>query len=926
MYDRTGVILTKNLTLIMEYNKSDNFSVTTFNCKGFKYKNYDFLKSVFDECSILLLQEHWLHNFEFNNFEKVLKNCCFHAKSSMRDNELVLGRCYGGTAILWKKDLNATINIVETASPRLTSITCHIDSRQLLIISVYMPDNVRIKEEEFNLVLAEITSLCMQYDGYECIVGGDFNCDFVREDDRGDTIKSWAEGINVNCPSLMPQTVRAPTFYTPAGNSSVLDYVFMTEQLLSDVVDWKVYDRGDNLSDHCPKKISLRWNIEILINEANRASSIISAKPQWKKATREQKRAYQVALDEYLSQINIPCDAMTCNNIKDCDKHYFDFTTFLDRILSACERATKECIPHSKPRNSSNGIPGWNEHVREKRESSLFWHERWKEQGRPGVGWLADMRKRTRTQYHLAVKSVKKNKDSIVKNRIAESLYEGNSIKFWANINKMKTSKTTCSQVIDGYSGTDACNIFKVKYENLYNKVQGNNNHEVRSKIQEEILCKCGQGKGRFHLHSVKVEHVQKAILSLKTGQLDNNCMLISDSFIFGSYRLQVMLAFLFTIMIRHGFTCNVFNIVALIPIPKNKRKSLADSENYRAIAPNSSLAKVLDYIIIQQFPDVFVTDVQQFAYKAGFSTTMCTFMVLETIQYYRSKGSNVYVTLLDCSKAFDMVNFDKLFICLLERDLCPLVTRLLFNIYSSSEYYIKWNNMSSEKFPISNGVKQGGVLSPLLFAMYTDPLIGKVRQSGLGCHIGNKCASIFVYADDIILLTPSRFAMQALISICENYAEEYNLKYNPSKCKVMIFSNSFNNNIRLVLNGTLLSVSPSEKHLGHMLSSVDEILDYSSIIIDIKVRSNCIKREFNFLDTNSKTRLFNAQCTSFYGCQLMDLQSNQFKELERSWRVSVRYLLGLEPRTHSIFLPGLTNSMSASAQIHSRMLCFLKK
>ena len=134
-------------------------------------------------------------------------------------------------------------------------------------------------------------------------------------------------------------------------------------------------------------------------------------------------------------------------------------------------------------------------------------------------------------------------------------------------------------------------------------------------------------------------------------------------------------------------------------------------TENYRAIAPNSSLAKVLDYIIIQQFPDVFVTDVQQFAYKAGFSTTMCTFMVLETIQYYRSNGSNVYVTLLDCSKAFDMVNFDKLLIRLLERNLCPLVTRLLLNIYSSSEYYIKWNNMSSEKFPVSNGVKQGGVL-----------------------------------------------------------------------------------------------------------------------------------------------------------------------------------------------------------------------
>ena len=52
----------------------NNLKVTTFNCKGFKFRNYEFLTKIFNDCSILLLQEHWLHNFEFKDFNIVLNN------------------------------------------------------------------------------------------------------------------------------------------------------------------------------------------------------------------------------------------------------------------------------------------------------------------------------------------------------------------------------------------------------------------------------------------------------------------------------------------------------------------------------------------------------------------------------------------------------------------------------------------------------------------------------------------------------------------------------------------------------------------------------------------------------------------------------------------------------------------------------------
>ena len=115
-----------------------------------------------------------------------------------------------------------------------------------------------------------------------------------------------------------------------------------------------------------------------------------------------------------------------------------------------------------------------------------------------------------------------------------------------------------------------------------------------------------------------------------------------------------------------------------IIPIPKNRRKSLSDSDNYRGIALNSVLEKVLDWVILNTCCAALKTTDYQFGFKPKHSTTQCTFVVKETIQYYVNDGSSLYVMLLDASKAFDRGNYVTLFNMLLRRGLCPLVRRLL--------------------------------------------------------------------------------------------------------------------------------------------------------------------------------------------------------------------------------------------------------
>jgi len=84
---------------------------------------------------------------------------------------------------------------------------------------------------------------------------------------------------------------------------------------------------------------------------------------------------------------------------------------------------------------------------------------------------------------------------------------------------------------------------------------------------------------------------------------------------------------------------------------------------------------------------------------------------VQEVIQYYKNGGSNVNAMLLDASKAFDCVNYVKLFSLLLDKGLCPMVTNFLIISYVNQKARIKWQDCFSHTFEVMNGVKQGGIL-----------------------------------------------------------------------------------------------------------------------------------------------------------------------------------------------------------------------
>ena len=114
-----------------------NLKFASFNCNGFKNRNYDYIKDISKNCDIILLQETWLYNFEHTNFSSVIPKCNYHAVSGMDESQVTrVGRPFGGCAILWHRSLLMTFTPVATSSKRLCAVNIMAENINIILVNV----------------------------------------------------------------------------------------------------------------------------------------------------------------------------------------------------------------------------------------------------------------------------------------------------------------------------------------------------------------------------------------------------------------------------------------------------------------------------------------------------------------------------------------------------------------------------------------------------------------------------------------------------------------------------------------------------------------------------------------------------------------------------------------------------------------------
>jgi hypothetical protein len=148
----------------------------------------------------------------------------------------------------------------------------------------------------------------------------------------------------------------------------------------------------------------------------------------WREASFESINAYKSNIRERLKFIDIPLEAIMCDD-SHCSLHADELFHYCDRVEAILINAGKTCIPKTKPCRTRT--PGWNDRVRPYREESLFWHWVWGQCGRPTTGWVSQIRRYTKAQYRRAYRKVHKDQQHIVAEKTANSLNHNNSRDLW---------------------------------------------------------------------------------------------------------------------------------------------------------------------------------------------------------------------------------------------------------------------------------------------------------------------------------------------------------------------------------------------------------------------------------------------------------------------------------------------------------------
>ena len=918
MMDRYAIIVSLLLIMVVSF--------VSLNCHGFNNVK-DYLSTSFQDRkpTFSMLQETWHLPSTASSLYNVSSEYLFKETSAVDENKKILtGRPFGGLATYYTKTFGDRVSRVKCLNKRIDAIQYQDKScLPLLIINVYMPcdDQSQTLNPEFSDAIQSCELLVQDHVG-DVMLGGDWNTDLSRSTAQTACFKNFIGRCGLRVCWEHALADRRDTYHSEINNAtSCVDQFVMSENLFSNIKNCYVDTNPLNPSDHKEVVIDIDYNPTPVVEGsaiANKSNNIA-----WYKVENSHIDEYKTVMDELIDAIELgndilKCDDLTCNDTR----HHSAINDMCSDIIEICLNAGEQCFPATAP--AKNHVPNWNSQIKFLREDALFWHSVWTDVGKPSTGALAMVMRHTRAKYHKATTQAKRNRELGRNAKLAESVDIGRGRDLWDELKKLDRNRKAVPCSINGHTNnSDIANVFANKYRDLYSSVPTDECElsEIRGEMVDEI-----NSLPEDDNVSITVHDICTAIGKLNAQKRDGTRGTSSDHFIYCSDRMKVLITCLSNSMLSHGFTPNDLLDAVITSIPKDLKGNLCTDDNYRGIALCSSLCKIIDLVIIDKYCDKLMTSDLQFAFKKDHSTSMCTSVLKEVCSYYLAKDTDVYVCLLDASKAFDRVHFGKLFRLLEKRNIPVQIRRLLLDMYTRQKMKTVWNGSESDEFNVKNGVKQGGILSPILFCIYIDELLVRINESGLGCHIGHLSFAGLGYADDVTTSAPSLSAMQSILHICEEFALEYNVLWNCKKTVCMrIGGGGIPPEKPLTLNGNVLSWSSSVKHLGNMINhdlkdTVD--INYKRGVFIGQV--NKLNVKFSSVHSSLRGRLFQNFCCSWHGCQTWDLVGKSAKCMQTEWNKAVRRVLKLPYDTHRNLLPLVINSKSFSGQHRSRVGKFL--
>ena len=773
-------------------------------------------------------------------------------------------------------------------------------------------------------MLKEIEKVISENTFDHVVLGGDINADFSRKTKHVDLISDF-----VTRNGFEKAWDRYPVSFTHlmekegVSHTSTIDHFFWNRRLTDSIEDAGVICIPENLSDHNP----IFCKLEVPAGAYQTTKKDAATRriiPSWRDSKEEEKEQYITELSAQLERLALPTHALSCKDVHCKDEsHRKDLDHIMSKLLSSIEEAAKKHMgKKDKVKMSSEKhkqrIPDWKNDVCPVKDTAYFWHAVWKSAGKPMNCHLHNIMKRTRNRYHLVIRQKKRLLERMKRDNMLQSCLD-NDGSIFDTIKKQRKCGETYPSAIDGHTD-DIPEYLASMYEELYNSVDDKENlRNLESQLEDMIDDQSLEFIDRISPDVVRSATQKK----LKPGKTDPVVDIKSDFLIHAPDEVFVILCLCFKSYIVHAHVSSFLLISTMVPLLKDKLGDITSSNNYRSIALSSLVLKIFDLVLLSTFSEFLQLDDLQFSYQADVSTSMCTWLAVESVSHFLRNGNEVYTCLMDMSKAFDTVKHSQLFKKLLQQGLPAVIVRYILVSYMYQTANVRWNG---------NGVKQGAILSAVLYCVYTNDIFREMRQAKVGCFMGRNYVGILGYADDLYLLAPCIDGLQEMLRICEKYAKEHNLKFstdpnpNKSKTKCMAYLLDERELPNLELCGNKLPWVKSGKHLGMRIEAMkDRILEKD--VTEKRARyiqsNNELVQEFGYAASDTKAiinRIYNSHA---YGAVLWDLFGKNANMFYNSWSTSVRVMYGLDRKTHRYLIEPVSKMRHIKSEIFKRFIGF---
>lgn len=249
--------------------------------------------------------------------------------------------------------------------------------------------------------------------------------------------------------------------------------------------------------------------------------------------------------------------------------------------------------------------------------------------------------------------------------------------------------------------------------------------------------------------------------------------------------------------------------------VPIYKKGSEKECSNYRGITLLSLPSKVYAKVLLKRLKVVVDNEIQdeQCGFRAGRGTTDQLFILQQVVEKTWEYDRQAHMCFVDLEKAYDRVDSSKMWDVLREYGVANQLVRAIAALYAKSRSCVRVLGQKSRLFDIGAGLRQGCVISPLLFIIYMDR-IAKRSLGSKGLRLGDVEISHLLFADDLVILAPSSTDLQAAVDSFANECEAVSMKINTSKTETMVISRT-TEQCTVQVDGAALKQVEKFKYLG---------------------------------------------------------------------------------------------------------------